>query len=65
MELLATLIDSVNWLRAELAAGIAVVQVKRTHSPHDPEPYPRPSWVERSAASDGVMVIHPRIWLAG
>jgi hypothetical protein len=61
-EALATLVDTVNALRLELASGIPVVLVKKSDRPEDPEPYPRPAWIAAaSGTSTGdTLVIHPR-----
>lgn len=41
-ELLATLVDEIAALRAELSAGLPVIQVKKQRHVDQPRPYPRP-----------------------
>lgn len=59
-ELLATLVDAVNALRAELATGLPVVTVKKLKAPSQPDLYPRPEWVEDTSEDADVIVMRPR-----
>lgn len=59
-ELLATLVDAVNALRAELATGLPVVTVKKLKAPKQPDLYPRPEWVEDQSEGADVIEMRPR-----
>ena len=53
----AACVEALWAMLARLEAGIAVVQVKQTHKPAQPERYPRPDWISGSEPNE-IVVTH-------
>lgn len=58
-ELMAVLIDTINALRAELRSGVPVIQIERSMQIQQPDPFPRPEWVNggHGSSDEGTTVV--------